>query len=159
MGRLPNTFHYGRWQLGWVCVLGLNLIIPLMFGLGFAQDDARWGMWLAIGCIWLAGHFYCKRGRVNAYSLVVGGAFFALGQLIPVLQIVAGMIGLSVARGLNLTNLPSDTKPLPSTSSFFGGFLATTITAFLLIPIAYSIGRLAYRVEELKKPLPDLREL
>ncbi len=159
MEKTANGTEHWPWQPVWAFVLALNLIVPLFFGWALTQGYARAGLVAAIGCFWIAGHYFCRRGRAAAYSLVVGGALFAVTQFFPFPQIVAGMIAVAIAQHFESLFFEAG-DGLPNLTSAIGGFLATFVTGSILVSLALLIGAVIYSLT-LKpgKPAADLREL
>ncbi|MCE9531831.1 MAG: hypothetical protein K8T89_12010 [Planctomycetes bacterium] len=126
----PNESSRRVWHIAWPFVLAANLIVPLGWGMDETRGDAIWGMVAAIPLFWLAGHGICAESRKSGSVLVMGGIVVALLQIVPILHITAGIVGVSLAAGPGMHKL----------TTFLGGFVATLITGGLLLLVALPFG-------------------
>lgn len=129
-------------RIGWLVVFALNLCVPLFFGWEITRDGGRYGMISAIALLWLIGHYLCGKSQTWAFLLPVGGGIVAATQFVPILQIISGMIGVTLAGPLEL-DLDLD-RQTPEISTVLGGFLATVVTGCLLTMAAVVFGWMAH---------------
>jgi hypothetical protein len=118
-------------------VFAANLIVPLHWAWDITREGGRIGMACALFGWWVVGALTCVRPGPGRAALVLGGAFIALSQLYPVLQLFAGMVGLCAAAapaGEEHWSLIS--MGLSETS----GFAATVVTGALLLFFALCSG-------------------
>lgn len=120
--------------VGWGIIYGLNLFVPLFFGLAVTEKSGRQGMTFAIFLLLGLGSWAVSTLRDAGKAVILGGGFVALTQCIPFLQVSAGAIGISVARDMG------QTIGREQVGSEFGGFAATVVTGGLLITLALILG-------------------
>jgi hypothetical protein len=143
--------------LGWIAVFLLNMVVPLLFGWSMTRDGGRVGMAVASLALFAVGCGICTARRGLVAPLFVG-----LSQVVPVLQILAGSIGVEVALALRVA-VGSD---LSTRLTEAGGFVVTLVTGGLLMAASLVAGlllRLLARApwrprEEGKGPRPKLRD-
>ena len=130
-----------RWHHVWTAVLAANMIVPMMFAKGMSSvgEGAHIGMGLAVGLLWLIGDLAGVRSLRIRRALTWGGAAVALSQALPILQVVAGVVGLGLVR--RLFRLRGDefgfiAGKMPESAVF----LATFLTGGLLFFAAYVAG-------------------
>ena len=87
----------GEWQWAWLAVFLMNLPLPLLFGFAVTSSGGGYGMLVGVGAVWLIGHVAVARFHFQRGAIVFGGAFLAVSQLLPLLQIAAGMAAMTVA--------------------------------------------------------------
>lgn len=120
--------------VGWVFVYILNLIVPLFLAMFVTDKAGKLGMTAAIVALLGLGCLVVPRCRHAGKAVVIGGGFTALLQFFPPLPMLAGTIGVAVARDMGQT-LGGD-----QIASEFGGFVATVVTGGVLIAVALVIG-------------------
>ena len=124
-----------RWHLAWATVFGVNLIVPLWLGWDMTSGVGRVGLVLAIVLWLLLGHLLCARSRKLRFLLVAGGVCVGLSQLLPLLQIWAGMNSgmiISMASGFS------------DRATGLYGFLMTLLTGGQLILVAIVSGQVVF---------------
>lgn len=104
------------WQWGWALAVVANLPVPLLFGFAVVAHGGLFGMLAGIVAFWLVGAAVVACVPRLRAVLVYGGAVLALTQVLPVLQIVAGVVAVELF----------DTTPEPM--SELTGFLVTLVT-------------------------------
>ena len=98
-------------------------------------------MSIAVVFLLVLGCCICAMGRKLAAPLIVGGAFVALTQVFPILQIAAGMMGMGVGRAIGVASLGDDSLP-PRLNSEYGGFVVTFVTGGILMATGACSGML-----------------
>lgn len=131
---------YGRTLIGWIVVVLLNLPVPLFFGHSIVKGAGIVGLLMAILAIFLAGVFATSRFPRLIAMFQVGGIVTALSQFLPILQIVAGAVAISVTEQITSVAHGDDFEVLPEGATFLGGFCATSITAGIVLFAAAAIG-------------------
>jgi MFS family permease len=116
----------------WIFIFAINMAVPLLFSLALTDQHGRLGMSAAALFLFTLGCLICAANRKLAVALLAGGALVALTQLVPGLQIIAGMIGIGVGQTLGHATFDSDDHPARITSEF-GGFIVTFITGGILM--------------------------
>ena len=122
----------GLTYVAWIFVFAINMAVPLLFSVSLTDQHGRLGMSVAAFFLCALGCYICAANRKLAVALLAGGAVVALTQLLPGLQIIAGMIGMGVGQALGHATLGGDSDPARMTSEF-GGFVVTFITGGILI--------------------------
>ncbi len=125
---------------GWIVVYVVNLPVALFLGCCTTSGAATFGMCIAVVFQLAAGIFATRRFPGTLSVIIIGGVLTALSQLYPVLQMFAGVVAL----GITTSIFPSVEADLGVriVGSFPAGFLATCITAFLVILVAGAVGGL-----------------
>ena len=124
-----------RW--GWACLV--NAIVPFLLGMAVTDSTARVGMLLGVVAVVWFGRSFAGSFLEVVRTVVYGGWVVALTQLVPVLQIVAGMVAVGVVEQIGL-GPPRDGSRIAAVDGLVGGFLATVGTGGLLIAAAGMIG-------------------
>ena len=142
----------------WTLVFVANLLVPLMLGWSTTRNHGRVAMFVAIVMLWFVGDNAGKKGRTLGSGLLVGGVVVGLSQIYPFLQLIAGLIALTVAKQLGQANEEFDV------TSELGGFIATTVTGGLLMAAALIIYGFSYlffiigvKLDTRKKPAPRVK--
>jgi hypothetical protein len=141
-------------RLLWTVVFTLNLIVPLILGWSACDVSGRIGMGLAILSYWGLGVLVCSRQERWGRTLVAGAIPMAFLQLLPLAQIVAGILAFRIWTSLGETELPGSLSGL-------GGFVVTWITGGFLIALALLIGMFLVAVfgePSQGKPFSEMRE-
>lgn len=126
------------WRFKWLAIFTLNLPVALSLGGGFTQNGGQAGMCAAIAFLWFWANCVGERKPAFASAMTTGGVVVALLQFLPILHIMAGIIGLGVGDPSTIRN----GSPLHRE---FRGFLATLITGGILQAIALAIGWISCR--------------
>ncbi|SIO66555.1 hypothetical protein SAMN05444166_8127 [Singulisphaera sp. GP187] len=129
------------WRCKWLLVFSLNLIVPLIWGWPFTDKSGRLGMGIAIFLAWLWPMFVGEKSQRFLFAMVVGGGFVAALQICPVIQMVAGMVGITVTESLELA---VQSRRLTKPNGELAGFLTTAITGSVLQAVALVFGAIAY---------------
>ena len=128
------------WTFGtWIFVFAINMAVPLLFSASMTEEHGKLGMAVALGAFLTCGCFLCAFHRELARALIIGGVVVALTQIIPMLQFIAGSIGMAVGLGLGVADFGGDERG-PSLTSEFGGFVVTLVTGGILITAAAVSG-------------------
>ncbi|WP_435018438.1 hypothetical protein TA3x_000412 [Tundrisphaera sp. TA3] len=123
----------GPMIVAWIAVFCANLPVPLFLAAGLTQKAGKGGMILAILLMLALGAMAVSASRKGGWAVVIGGWIVAVSQLMPVLHIIAGSMGMSAALGgTKAYSAGLDDEP--------GGFIATIVTGGILITIALAIG-------------------
>lgn len=123
----------------WWMLFGLNLPIPALFGMGAAAGTALFGEAAAVLMFGLAGWWATLRYPQWASRILVGAGVMAVSQVMPIPQLVAGMLALSIAEGVGFANTGGQGLSMTLTG-FVGGFFVTTITGGILLGMTLCIG-------------------
>ena len=126
-----------RIYFAWCAVFVLNLAVPLLFGWSLTERGGRVGMLVATAALFVVGSWLCASARRIAQALVTGGVAVGLGQVVPVVQIMAGSAGFHVVAAMGLEDAAVDLRGLTNEPS---GFIVTTTTGGLLMAIAIVVG-------------------
>jgi hypothetical protein len=117
----------------WIFIFAINTAIPLLFSASVTDQHGKLGMSMAALFLLALGCYICAANRKLAVALLAGGALIALTQLLPGLQIIAGMIGMGVGQALGHATLSGDDNPAARITSEFGGVVVTFITGGILM--------------------------
>ena len=117
----------------WPIVFGLNMIVPLLFGLAITYEHGRIGLCVASGLLLAGGWLLCYASPPAARRLIVGSAVFAFTQFFPIIQLIAGMIAISVTGSEG----GFDEGPVVTE---FTGFAMTLVVGTILLAFAGGLG-------------------
>lgn len=120
----------------WLGASAANLVVPGILGIMLTDDRGRIGMALGVGAVLAFGYRVCFIFRVVVRTIAYGGWLIAVTQCIPIVQIIAGSIGVETAREFGLAS-GGAFGPI---NTVVGGFVATLITGGLLLALAFAIG-------------------
>jgi hypothetical protein len=126
--------------LTWVVVYVTNSIVPLYLGLMLTANAGRLGMFFALGLLLALVYRVISISSRVEVAFEVGGWVVAVSQFFPLLQVIAGGIGMVVTRTMGQAT--DGYRPLIYVQSELGGFVATILTGSILISVALSIGLL-----------------
>lgn len=126
------------WHHAWTIVFAANLVAPTMFARGMVGEGGRVGMGVAVALLWLAGDLAGVRSPRSRPVLLCGGLAVALTQFVPLLQFIAGLIGLRVG-GLVLP-IPRGEFGFPGELSGPAAFVVTLVTGALLLLASWLVG-------------------
>ncbi len=124
----------------WSRVFALNMIVPLLFGLPRTYGIGWVGMFAAVPVLFALGGWACACQPNIGRILIRGGVLVALSQLLPVLQIVAGLAAMDLTAMLG--QVEATVGRSPEVGSAAGGFLMTMFTGFFLMCAALFLGLL-----------------
>ncbi len=124
---MPFSTRESQW--GWAIVVLANLPVPLIFGFLLTSEGGIFGMLAGIVAVWGLGHIVVARVPRVRSVLVNGGGVFALSQVIPAVQFVAGELALR-ACGTPINGWMSETT----------GFCVTLLTGGQLVTAALVCG-------------------
>jgi hypothetical protein len=128
-------------QLLWLCAFALNLIVPGSLGLAMTSLGGRIGMGAAILLLWYLGHRICVMNDATGRALVLGSFIVAAMQLFPILQIIAGIMGMAAAKALGLGDFSVDDDDIsPPGVTELGGLIAAGLTGLTLMGVAACCG-------------------
>jgi len=126
----------------WCFVLLANIIVPMLFCAMLTNDDARLGVLVAVICFILAGGLVGLQWNQTQVVLLRGGVITALLQMVPVLQIIAGLVAVQVCSDLGLATANTDDHPLGNLETMLGGFVCTLVSGTLILLVALIAGGL-----------------
>lgn len=121
-------------------VFALNLLAPLGFAVLIARGAAWIGVAAAILLMLLLWLRLCATSDRVSRALEMGGWLLVFTQLFPVLQFIAGSVGVAMGDTLGLESLDWTVQRAT------GGFVATITTGGILIGIAALCGGVASRL-------------
>ncbi|NND97948.1 MAG: hypothetical protein HKN47_11530 [Pirellulaceae bacterium] len=125
------------------------MIVPLMIAVPITSQSGRIGMTVAISLFLLVGWYIGHRYPRNGERLIVGGLFVAISQVFPLLHIVSGIVGYTVAHAFGGATIPDDNVMTFITTSELGGFACTLSTGAALVAGAFAIGWLYVAISRL----------
>jgi hypothetical protein len=135
--RCGDRRHY----FAWVVVFVFNMAVPLLFGWEETRDHGKVGLMVAALLLLALGCLICAADRRLATPLIAGSAMIGITQVFPLLQIVAGLLGMSVGRALGLGAHGRDAGP-GRIGSEAGGFVVTLVTGGILMAVSAGSGML-----------------
>jgi hypothetical protein len=125
--------------LGWFAVFVFNMTFPLSVAWTMTPKSGRTGIGVAAVALATAGCWICAKARTIGRYLVIGGILIGLTQVFPVLQIIAGVVGMAVGQIFQLIERGDDTD-LNLGISELGGLIITLITGSLLMAMSAATG-------------------
>ncbi len=125
--RRTGLLTYAAWSIAFV----VNMAVPLLFSASLTEEHGKLGMSVAVLVLFTWGCTICATARKLAVVLIAGAVLVGLSQIFPLLQIIAGMIGMGVGAALGLAETGDDTHP-PRLVNEYGGFVVTLITGGIL---------------------------
>ncbi len=131
----------------WALVYWINAIVPFALGLAVTGGAGLVGMLLGLALMFGAAGRLTAVSREFKIAFEVGGWIVAASQLFPVLQVLAGAIGLRAAAGWRQA---ADHSPMISANGVLGGFIATVGTGGILMTFAMGIGMLVGWIRSLR---------
>ncbi len=166
----PIVAKPGRPSMGatlaslWFGVCLVNMIVPALLGLERTRGDGRAGMFLGIVAVLGLGFLAYAGGelRESLRTVTYGGWVVAATQIVPLLQFVAGGLGVGAADAMGWTADRIATENfLARVDTLAGGLIATLVTGGLLIAVAGFLGflgRLVHRPERFE-PTPRIKPI
>src|SRR5207248_2227495 len=97
------------------------------------------GMFIAALLLLVLGYWACAGARKIGLALIVGGVLVGLAQVFPMLQVVAGMVGMGIGRAAGQVEAGHEGLP-GNVSSEVGGFIVTLSTGGLLMIASVILG-------------------
>lgn len=128
-----------RRLIGWLVIFVLNLPFAVYFGAGMGGPEVWLGMTLAVIVLGGFGAWYCLSSARRGMAMIVGGGFVASSQVIPALQVFAGLFGVGLAQGLGFV-VGAHPGGGPLLSGIGGGFVASMVSGSLLMFAALVVG-------------------
>jgi hypothetical protein len=144
MSRSAHKHDVGAATVGLLVFAG-NLILPFSWGWQITKGNSRLGMVLGTIAWLIAWLFACSRPGRMRLTLIFGGAAVAWSQVIALLQILAGFIGLWLGKALFFGADPLNT--------LIGTFVVTMTTGGILIGAAMIVGYPLSLLVELPGPV------
>lgn len=130
-----------RLYVVWGTVFAFNMALPLLIGWQMTEEHGRLGLLAAVAILFVLGCCLCASDRRFAIILIVGAVFVGLSQVIPILQAVAGVIGLVMGQ------VVGGVEPHKSVDVTFrevindlGGFVAMFVTGGILMGASAACG-------------------
>ncbi len=127
----------------WTVLFSLNLIIPVLFGAPMIQQHGAIGMLAAVMLFWIGGGVVCLRARQAAVRMMFGASILAATQLLPIIQMIAGMLALKLTQQAGLIGDAPDHTPFPLITSELGGFVMTCIVGGMLVTLVAGLALLS----------------
>jgi hypothetical protein len=124
-----------RWAGRWLAVFVANLALPLFFGFDMARNAGMIGLSAAVVLAWAWIYLVGSRSPFIAKSMLIGGSVVAVAQILMLLHVGAGSVGMAVARSAGQASGIRVTSEL-------GGFIATAVTGCILQGAALFVGGL-----------------
>ncbi len=151
--------------VGWTIVFGLNLPVPVLFGVSVVNGLGGY-LGMATGCVmwWGTGVLLCRRGRVqNVRATSWGGLLVAGSQFFPMLQMCSGMAAIAIMTVLVAPQAGNGRGGLQMAvgSPLLDHLVATGLTLLtgtILISVAAIIGHLIMFLYRRLKPASSLQE-
>ncbi len=128
---------------GWLGVTAVNLPVPLVLASSIAVGNARLGMALAAIPFVAVGFWICQLGQFRAKPFFIGAGLVAVSQCLPLLQIMAGLVALTVAESVEkaiFTNSSPGSFQEGELTTVIGGFVATIMTGGQLMLVSALLG-------------------
>ena len=121
-------------MIGWPIAFGLNLPLPLMFGVAMTELAGRWGMSLGILVMLGLGYLFCYCLPDLSRRFVWVSGLMAVTQFLPLLQIIAGIIAISIADQLPLLSIDfsDDDGKTEQIQNELSGFAVTVMVGLIL---------------------------
>ncbi len=135
--RPTRKFSY----VAWLFVFAINMAVPLYFSHPVTEYHGRLGLLFGALLLLALGYYICAVNRRFSSALIVGGAIIAITQVFPVIQIIAGMLGMTVGKAMGLASLGDD-HGVPQITTEEGGFIVTLVTGGILMAAAACSGML-----------------
>ena len=136
----PGTRGRAGLIVGWLGAAGINVIVPALFAMPIVKGAlAILGVVLGVITILFIGACVCWWRPSIGLIMMRGGFLFALSQLFPIMQLVAGQFGFIVASRLGGILFYDDFQYL---GGFAPTFAATIVTGGILIAGATVLGAL-----------------
>ena len=131
--------------LAWPIVFGLNMVLPLLFSGEVTKRHGQLGLCIAALVLLVGGWVLCAWSGSTARKLILGSALVALTQVLPLLQIIAGSVSISIAQSFQLVeggggDPDLDEQFMPQITSELGGFVVTMLVGAILLTCASLIG-------------------
>ena len=131
-----------------IAVFLFNMIVPLYFALEDVPDAGRVGI-MAAAMLWLASGFLISAvDRKNFAFFIAGAMMIGLTQMLPILQILAGLIGEMLATLVRIQLISFET----TVRNEVNGFITTLVTRGILIAASGVCGLFFRRIWPLMKP-------
>ncbi|WP_406696284.1 hypothetical protein V5E97_35375 [Singulisphaera sp. Ch08] len=134
------------WHHVWTAIFAANLVAPMWFASSLWDDGKQLGeigMAMAIAILWLLGDIAGARSRDMRLMLIAGGIIVAISQFFPLLQMVAGVVSLTLVAWISGSSTTDFGTPQEQLSSL-EYFLATLFTGSLLL-LASCLAGLPFR--------------
>ncbi|PAY18545.1 hypothetical protein CKO51_15745 [Rhodopirellula sp. SM50] len=141
-------------MVAWPVALGVNLIVPMLFGAEMLGKSGWSGVVIAITMFLLVGWWLCATWPRVAKRLVTGASIVALSQFVPLLQIVAGLVALGVAEAMGqASGADFDQNPFQIKTEL-GGWIVTVVTGCIMAAASMTIGTLIFLIPGIEKKSP-----
>jgi hypothetical protein len=140
---VSRDVNRGSSHVAWVLVFLGNLIVPLLCGWQMTGSGGHVGIVLAIVPMWCLGHYVVDSYRTVRGPLLAGGLCVGLSQVVPVIQVIAGLVGVGIASRMFHDAPPGQDPDIGLTHlTEPGAFVATLVTGALLLVAAAVLGLL-----------------
>jgi hypothetical protein len=136
-----STSRTGRLVLWWLVSFAVNLIIPVLFGSEVVVEHGIWGGAFAVAGTALLGIQACRWWPGFMRRINVGAVLVAISQLMPIVQLIAGLIAISIAEKVGLARA-EEGQLVQQANSELGGFVITLVTGAILLGVSLIVGSL-----------------
>lgn len=120
----------------WTWVFLANLPVATFLGCHAAYGPGLFGMGLGMAVLYAGGRWRCRANPRAVRMVSYGGLITAALQIIPLLQIFAGILGIAAARALG----QHENTHAAGALTILGGLIATLVTGIVLISLAGLAG-------------------
>lgn len=135
--RRVRKFSY----VAWLFVFAINMAVPLFLSHPVTEKHGRLGLLFGALLLLALGYYLCAVNRRFGPALIVGGVLIAISQVFPVMQVIAGMLGMTVGKAMGLASFGDDYE-VPQITTEEGGFIVTLVTGGILMAAAACSGML-----------------
>jgi hypothetical protein len=123
----------------WVIVFLFNMGMPLFFALSMTGPSERIGMFVAALLLFVAGLLVCRENGHFAWSVIAGAIIVGISQAVPVLHVIAGLVGFQIAAAFGFT-LDGNADRADRSAGVGGGLIVTLVVGGILLGASTGIG-------------------
>jgi len=131
------------WRCHWLLGYALNLIVPGLFASGTLSPAGVTGLVAAVLLMAAMGSAILTWRPSWTRPAAKGAILVALTQFFPVLQMISGMVAVSLACEITGAESLFDDDHFGRKLELVGGFLATVLTALPLLAVSIVVGAIA----------------
>lgn len=137
----PSSPRTGRLVIWWLVSFAVNLITPVLFGSDVVREQGIWGVLFGVICAALLGIQACRWWPGLMRRVNVGATLVAISQLVPFVQLIAGLIAINIAERVGLARV-EEGQIIEQANGELGGFVITVITGAILLGVSLVVGSL-----------------